>query len=295
MRFDPPRGGGADDEDDAPAWTPQRRTSGAAVAQPDPQPDPVTPGLHGKTVIVTGGATGLGRGICLEFARRKVNVAFCFKELPGRDIAEMALLTETTLLGMGVKVFAARCDVRDRAAVDSFIARTREQLGGVHFLVNNAGIGIDGALWRMSDEAWKEVLETNVTGAFNCIRAVAPTFRNQKFGKVVNVSAHQASRPGFGVSNYAASKAALEGLTRAAAVELGPAGVNVNAVAPGFIKTERMMMLPKDVVERARRQAVLGRIAEPEDVARVVAFLCSDDARHITGQTIVVDGGLSLE
>ena len=97
------------------------------------------------------------------------------------------------------------------------------------------------------------------------------------------------------MSNYASSKAALEGLTRAAAVELGPAGVNVNAVAPGFIRTERMSMLPKDVVERARRKAVLGRLAEPEDVARVVAFLCSDDARHITGQTIVVDGGLSLE
>ena len=295
MAFDPPRGGGADDEDDAPTWKPQRRSSGAALAQPDPEPDPITPGLKGKTVIVTGGATGLGRGICLEFARRKVNVAFCFKELPGRDISEMALLTETTLLGMGVKVFAARCDVRDRNAVESFVTRTRDQLGGVHFLVNNAGIGIDGALWRLSDDAWKDVLDTNVTGAFNCIRALAPGFRTQKFGKIVNVSAHQASSPGFGVSNYAASKAALEGLTRAAAVELGPAGVNVNAVAPGFVKTERMMMLPKDVVERARRQAVLGRLADPEDVARVVAFLCSDDARHITGQTIVVDGGLSLE
>lgn len=295
MAFDPPRGGGADDEDDAPTWKPQRRSSGAALAQPDPELDPISPGLRGKTVIVTGGATGLGRGICLEFARRKVNVAFCFKELPGRDISEMALLTETTLLGMGVKVFAARCDVRDRSAVESFVARTREQLGGVHFLVNNAGIGIDGALWRLSDEAWKDVLDTNVTGAFNCIRATAPIFRTQKFGKIVNVSAHQASSPGFGVSNYAASKAALEGLTRAAAVELGPAGVNVNAVAPGFVKTERMMMLPKDVVERARRQAVLGRLADPEDVARVVGFLCSDDARHITGQTIVVDGGLSLE
>ncbi|HET7041392.1 MAG TPA: SDR family NAD(P)-dependent oxidoreductase, partial [Gemmatimonadales bacterium] len=259
MPFDPPRGGGADDEDDAPAWNPQRRSSGAAVAQPEPQPDPITPGLTGKTVVVTGGATGLGRGICMEFAKRRVNVAFCFKELPGRDIAEMALLTETSLLATGVKVFASRCDVRDPKAVESFLARTKEQLGGIHFLVNNAGIGVDGALWRLSDEAWRDVLDTNVTGAFNCIRAIAGTFRTQKFGRIVNVSAHQASRPGFGVSNYAASKAALEGLTRAAAVELGPAGVNVNAVAPGFVKTERMMMLPKDVVERARRQAVLGR------------------------------------
>jgi 3-oxoacyl-[acyl-carrier protein] reductase len=294
MPFNPPRGGGPDDEDDAPAWQPQRRSSGAAVA-PEPKPAPLDPAIRGKTVVVTGGATGLGRAICMEFARRGVNVAFCFKELPGRDVAEMALLTETSLLATGVKVFAARCDVRDRMDVDRFVARTQEHLGGLHFLVNNAGIGVDGALWRMTDEAWNDVMETNVSGAFHCIRATTPVFRTQKFGKIVNISAHQASRPGFGVSNYAASKAALEGLTKAAAVELGSAGINVNAVAPGFIRTERMMMLPKDVVDRARRQSVLGRLAEPEDVARVVAFLCSDDARHITGQTIVVDGGLSLE
>ena len=111
----------------------------------------------------------------------------------------------------------------------------------------------------------------------------------------MNVSAHQAGHPGFGVANYAASKAALLGLTRAAAVELGPGNVNVNAVAPGFIRTERMAMLPPEVIDKARKSSVLGRIAEPEDVARVISFLCSDEARHITGQTIVVDGGLSLE
>ena len=139
-------------------------------------------------------------------------------------------------------------------------------------------------------------MDTNVTGAFNCIRAVAPIFRRQHYGKIVNVSAHQADRPGFGVANYAASKAALEGLTRAAAVELGPANVNVNAVAPGFIRTERMAMLPagshRAGPEAARSSAAL---AEPDDVAHVISFLCSDAARHITGQTIVVDGGLSLE
>jgi len=177
MAFNPPRGGGPDDEDDAPAWQPQRRSSGSAVAQPDPLPDPVAPGLRGKVAVVTGGATGLGRGICMEFARRGINVAFCFKELPGRDVSEMALLTETSLLAMGVKVFAARCDVRDRMDVDRFIARSKEHLGGIHFLVNNAGIGIDGALWRLTDEAWKDVMETNVSGAFHCIRAAAPTTR----------------------------------------------------------------------------------------------------------------------
>jgi 3-oxoacyl-[acyl-carrier protein] reductase len=124
---------------------------------------------------------------------------------------------------------------------------------------------------------------------------VAPTFRQQRYGKIVNVSAHQADRPGFGVSNYAASKAGLLGLTRAAAVELGPSNVNVNAVAPGFVRTERMMMLPKEVIERAQKSSILGRVAEPDDVAHVVSFLCSENARHITGQTITVDGGLSLE
>lgn len=114
-------------------------------------------------------------------------------------------------------------------------------------------------------------------------------------GKVVNISAHQAGRPGFGVANYAASKAALEGFTRAAAVELGPSNVNVNAVAPGFVHTERLDELPTDVIERAQKRAVLGRLAEPEDVAAVITFLCSDAARHVTGQVIAVDGGLSLE
>jgi 3-oxoacyl-[acyl-carrier protein] reductase len=231
----------------------------------------------------------------MEFARLGCHVAFCYVNMSGRDVSEQALLTETALAAMGVNVFAARCDVRDREAIERFIAEVQEKLGGVHFLINNAGIASDGALWRLTEEAWREVLDTNVTGTFNCIRAVAPIFRRQRFGKIVSVSAHQAVRPGFGVANYAASKAALVGLTRAAAVELGPANVNVNAVAPGFIKTERMAMLPSEVVERAQKSSVLGRVADPEDIAHVVSFLCGHGARHITGQTIVVDGGLSLE
>lgn len=274
-------------------WQASGRSSGAALAQPEPAAIP--PGTRGKVAVVTGGATGLGRAICHEFARLGCHVAFCYVELPGRDVTEMALLTETSLRSMGVQVHAARCDVRDPASVRRFLDESVSRLGGFHFLVNNAGIAADGALWRLSDEAWNEVMATNVTGAFNCIRAATPHFRRQRYGKIVSVSAHQAARPGFGVANYAASKAALEGLTRAAAVELGPANVNVNAVAPGFVRTERMMMLPREVIERARMHAVLGRVAEPEDVAHVVSFLCSDEARHITGQTIVVDGGLSLE
>ncbi|MBA3258095.1 MAG: SDR family oxidoreductase [Gemmatimonadales bacterium] len=261
----------------------------------EPEPQPIRKGWKGKVAIVTGGATGLGRAIAMEFGKLGCHVSFCFVNMPGRDVTEQALLTETALAAMGIGVHACRCDVRDRDAVEAFVHDTKQKLGGVHFLVNNAGIANDGALWRLSETAWNEVLDTNVTGAFNCIRAVAPIFRSQHFGKIVNVSAHQAERPGFGVANYAASKAALLGLTRAAAVELGPANVNVNAVAPGFIRTERMGMLPSEVIERAQKSSVLGRVAEPDDVAHVISFLCSESARHITGQTVVVDGGLSLE
>ncbi len=261
----------------------------------EPEPQPIPRSWKGKVAVVTGGATGLGRSIVMEFGKLGCHVAFCFVNMPGRDVTEQALLTETALAAMGVGVHACRCDVRDREAVERFIQDARQKFGAVHFLVNNAGIASDGALWRLSESAWNDVLDTNVTGAFNCIRAVAPGFRSQHFGKIVNVSAHPATRPGFGVANYAASKAALLGLTRAAAVELGPANVNVNAVAPGFIRTERMGMLPSEVIERAQKSSVLGRVADPEDVAHVVSFLCSESARHITGQTIVVDGGLSLE
>jgi 3-oxoacyl-[acyl-carrier protein] reductase len=275
------------------AWEARPDVSGATLEQP--MPAPIAEGFPGKVAVISGGATGLGRAIAIEFARLGCHVAFCYVNLPGRDVSEQALLTETTLTSFGGRVYAARCDVREPHQVDRFITDANQRLGGLHFLINNAGIAHDGALWRMSDEAWREVMETNVTGAFNCLRSISPFVRRQHYGKVVSISAHQASRPGFGVANYAASKAALEGLTRAAAMELGSANINVNAVAPGFIRTERMRMLPMEVTERAQKHSVLGRLAEPEDVAHVVSFLCSEAARHITGQTIVVDGGLSLE
>ncbi|HEV8148696.1 MAG TPA: SDR family NAD(P)-dependent oxidoreductase [Gemmatimonadales bacterium] len=282
---------------DPPSW---RRAAerpsgaGAVLEQPKPQREPEA-GFHGKVAIVTGGATGLGRATAIEFGKLGCAVAFCFVDLPGRDVRETALLTETTLSSMGVGVFAECCDVRNRAQVDRFVEKVRERFETIHYLVNNAGVANDGAHWRLSPAEWAEVIETNLTGAFHCSSAVAPIFRGQRFGKIVNVSSHLAGRPGFGVASYAASKAGLEGLTRAIAVELGPSNVNVNAVAPGFIRTERLQLLPPEVIDKARKSSVLGRIAEPEDVARVITFLCSDEARHITGQTIVVDGGLSLE
>jgi 3-oxoacyl-[acyl-carrier protein] reductase len=264
------------------------------ATEPQAQQQRLAETIHGRVVVVTGGATGLGRATALEFAQRGVAVAINYVDLPDRDVAAQALLTETAIRGLGVPVYCARCDVRNHAEVEKFITTVRERLGGVHYLVNNAGVAHDGALWRLSPEAWHEVLDTNVTGAFNCIQAVAGSMRAQRYGKIVNVASHQAFRPGFGIANYAASKAALIGLTRSAAVDLGPSNVNVNAVAPGFVKTDLLAKLPREVLERAEHESVLGRVAEPEDVARVIVFLCSEEARHVTGQVIVVDGGLTL-
>jgi 3-oxoacyl-[acyl-carrier protein] reductase len=265
------------------------RGSGATIA-PREKPAPTEQHqMKGSVAMITGGATGLGRAIALDFARRGVHVAFNYVLLTGRDIAAQALLTETALRGLGIEVYCAVCDVRDPDAVNRFVETARAELGGLHYLVNNAGVAHDGALWRLTD-----VLDTNVTGAFHCIRAVAPGFRKQRYGKVVNIASHQAYTPGFGIANYVASKAALVGLTRAAAVDLGAANVNVNAVAPGFVRTEMLAKLPPEILERAEKESLLGRVAEPEDVGHVVTFLCSEEARHITGQVIVVDGGLTL-
>jgi 3-oxoacyl-[acyl-carrier protein] reductase len=267
---------------------------GAPATEPRPSAQRLAETVHGRVAIVTGGATGLGRATALEFAQHGTAVAINYVDLPDRDVGAQAVLTETALRAVGVPVYCARCDVRSRDDVEKFVTTVRERLGGVHYLVNNAGVTHDGALWRLTSAAWQEVIDTNVTGAFNCIQAVSSPMRAQRFGKIVNVASHQAFRPGFGIANYAASKAALIGLTKSAAVDLGPSNINVNAVAPGFVKTDLLSALPREVLERAEHESVLGRVAEPEDVARVIVFLCSDAARHITGQVVVVDGGLTL-
>ena len=282
---------------ESPDWEAAPGRGAGAVATPVAQPKPAPTGestMRLNTAIVTRGSTGIGRAVALEFARRGVNVAFNYIDLAGRDIAEQALLTETALRAFGVSVYSERCDVRSLDAVERFVERAKAELGGVHYLVNNAGISRDAALWRLGSEQWREVLDTNLTGAFHCTQAVARLFRIQRMGKIVNVASIQAFQPSFGVAAFAASKAALIGLTRATATELGPAGVNVNAVAPGYVRTEALESLPADVVDRAKHNSVLGRLAEPEDVGNVVVFLCSPEARHITGQVIFVDGGLSI-
>lgn len=261
----------------------------------EPEPKSLAYGMamRGRVAIVTGGATGIGRAIALEFARHGVNVAFNYFSYDDTgDVAAEAERTARDVTHLEVRCHYEECDVRDSRAVDAFVRRATEELGGLNVLVNNAGIARDRALWRLSDEQWSTVMETNLTGAFHMIRAVAPIFRRQHDGKIVNVSSVHGLRSEFGLANYSASKAGLLGLTRSAALELGPSNVNVNAVAPGYIRTTRLTSgVPAEILDTARERAVLGRLGDPQDVANVVVFLCSEYARHITGTVIPVDGG----
>ena len=265
------------------------------VEDTQPQPERLYDELFGTGAIVTGGATGIGRATALELARHGVHIAFNYLDHgDGRAEAD-AERTANELRNMQVTVVCRPCDVRDPEAVGAFVAEADQALSGLHILVNNAGIARDRALWRMEDDEWREVIETNLTGSFNMIRAIAPTLRAQQHGKIVNVASVHGLRSEFGLSNYAASKAGLIGLTRSAAVELGPSNVNVNAVAPGYIRTTRLTAgVSPEVLDRARDRTVLGRLGDPQDVASVVVFLCSERARHITGAVIPVDGGHML-
>ena len=250
--------------------------------------------LRGQVAIVTGGSSGIGRAVALELARCGTHIAFCFLD-SGAESRLDAQEVARRLRDMEVKVFFRSCDVRDSKQVKSFVADVQEELGGVQILINNAGIGRDGALWHMEDHEWEAVVRTNLDGAFYFTRSVAPFLRAQEHGKIVNITSVHGIRSEFGISNYAASKAGLIGLTRSTAVELGSRNVNVNAVAPGYIRTTRLTDgVPSEILDRARERAVLGRLGDPQDVAGVVLFLCSESARHITGAVIPVDAGYLL-
>lgn len=263
----------------------------------DAQPQPLRTHkeLRGAGAIVTGGATGIGRAIALDLARHGAHIAFNYLDDGDGRTRAAAERTLAQLRQLEVTVLCSESDVRDPRAVADFVAEANETLGNVHVLVNNAGIARDRALWRMEDEEWRDVIETNLSGAFNMIRAVAPILRAQQYGKIVNVASVHGLRSEFGLANYAASKAGMIGLTHSAAIELGPSNINVNAVAPGYIRTTRLTDgVSPEILDRARERSVLGRLGDPQDVANVVVFLCTEKARHITGAVIPVDGGHML-
>jgi len=230
----------------------------------------------------------------MDLARAGADVAFCYLDTGEESNAE-AQGTANALRELDVHVHCEACDVREPDQVNTFVGNAAERLGGVHVVMNNAGVGRDRALWRMTDDDWSTVLSTNLSGVFHMTRAVAPYLRAQEWGKIVNITSVHGLQSEFGISNYAASKAGIIGFTRSAAVELGPKNINVNAVAPGYIRTTRLTAgVPTEILDQARERSVLGRLGDPHDVASVVLFLCSEAARHITGVVIPIDGGYLL-
>jgi 3-oxoacyl-[acyl-carrier protein] reductase len=263
-------------------------------AETEPRAQMVAGGLRGKAAIVTGGSSGIGRAVAVALARSGVHVAFNYLDR-GEESRREADRTANEVERCGVRVMHRAMDATVPERVNHFVDEVLEQFGGVHILVNNAGIARDAALWRLSDEDWNQVLATNLSAAFWFIRAVAPHFRAHESGKIVNVASVHARRSEFGLANYAASKAGLVALTRSAALELGPSNVNVNAVAPGYIRTTRLTDgVPSEILDQAREQSALRRLGDPQDVAGAVLFLCSEAARHMTGVVLPVDGGYLL-
>ena len=242
--------------------------------------------LTGKKAIVTGASRGIGLAIATELAREGADVAIL-----STSVKEDLAAKLSAELGVQVKSYA--CDVANSETVQSVFKQIIADMGTVDILVNNAGITRDGLLMRMKDEDFDAVIATNLRSVFLCTRAVARTMMGNRSGHIVNVSSINALRGQAGQSNYAAAKAGVIGLTRTNAMELASRGITVNAVAPGFIDTDMTAKLGAEIREKYASQIPLGRLGQPEDVAKLVVFLASDDAKYITGQIIGVDGGLN--
>lgn len=243
--------------------------------------------LKGKKAIITGGVRGIGLAIAKLFAARGADVMVTY-----RGNEEAAAAAETQLKEYGHKVILSRGDVADETYVKEAVELARKELGGIDILVNNAGMNRDKLMMRMSSDDFMEVLQTNLAGAFYFSREVSRVMMRQKSGRIINLSSIVATRGNAGQANYCASKAGIIGLTLSNARELGKRGITVNAIAPGFIRTDMTAKLGEEKMQAAVDRIALGRAGEPEDVAKLAAFLASDDAAYITGQVIGVDGGL---
>ncbi len=244
---------------------------------------------QGRRALVTGGSSGIGRCIAGTLARRGCRVGIL--HVGTAEDGAAAVREIESLAGGDCPAWSSVCDVSDSTAVTLAFDAYLERFGGLEILVNAAGVFRDTVVWRMTDAQWREVIDVNLTGAFNCARAAANTLRAGGWGSIVNITSINGLRGKFGQCNYAASKAGLIGLTKSLAREMARANVTVNAVAPGLIDTPATALLPAEVRAQSVEEILLGRIGQPQDVADCVAFLCSNEARFITGEVIRVDGG----
>jgi 3-oxoacyl-[acyl-carrier protein] reductase len=245
--------------------------------------------LTGKSALVTGGSRGIGKAISLRLARQGADVAFSYK-----GNAEAAKATAAEIEAIGKDARAIRGDVRDPESAEAVVKDALDTFGKVDILVNNAGITRDDLIMRMTPDAWRDVLETNLFGAFWMTKAITRPMLKARGGRIVNITSVSGQAGQMGQANYSSAKAGLIGLTKATARELASRGITVNAVAPGFVLTELTQDLPDALKEEITARTPLGRFGTVEEVADAVAFLASDEARYITGQVLAVDGGLVM-
>ena len=246
--------------------------------------------VRGKCALVTGGGRGIGQAVCLELARGGASVAVNYA---GSE--EAARETVERCLELGAPdAFAIRADVAEEQAVAAMLAAVEERLGRIDILVNNAGITRDGLMLRMKDADWDAVLDTNLKGAFHCMRGVYQGMMRRRYGRIINISSVVGLRGNAGQANYSASKAGLIGMSKSMAKELASRGVTVNVVAPGFITTDMTAALPQAAQEALLATIPMKRLGAPEDVARAVAFFAGEESAYLTGQVLCVDGGMAV-